>query len=225
MLVRYYLLALFTVMILIVSCAAPKAVFRPGYDIKRNFDNTKSAKYILEEGQRGFIEMDGKSYAFQLLAINSDSNVTIDLLDRGKTLALSNDITQNETFEGFDGTVGFKLSAVIHGAAVMYVYIDRNESPAPAAKASDMDKIDLHLAVLADTTIKLRLDDGDMKEISLPAGTKVNWSAANRAEIEIAEASKVHLEINNVTYQPAKGVDHMHKVVTLKEGKLAIESR
>lgn len=222
---RYYPVTLFAVIMLIVSCAAQNTAFRPGFDLSRNFDNRRSAKYILEEGQRGFIELDGKSYAFELLRINSQSNVTIELLDRDKTLDLSNNITQTDTFEGLKGTVGFQLSSVIQGAAIMYVYVNRDESQAPAAKASSVDRIDLHLEILEDTTVKLRLDDNEMKEIALPAETKVNWSAAARAEIELAEAHKVRLEINGVTYKPAEGVDRMHKVVTLQEGKLVIESR
>lgn len=222
---RCYPFALFTVMMLIVACAAQNTAFRPGFDLSRNFDNRRSAKYILEEGQRGFIELEGNSYAFELLRINSESSVTIELLDRGRTLDLSNKITQTETFEGFEGTVGFQLSSVIQGAAIMYVSVHRDENPAPAAKASEVAKIDLHLEILEDTTVKLGLDDNEIKEIELPAETKVTWSAAARAEIELAEAHKVHLEINGVTYKPAEGVDRMHQVVTLQEGKLTIESR
>lgn len=115
---------------------SPKNKFRTGYDILRSFNGRSSAKYILKAGQRGFLEIDGKRYAFELLRIDTLSNVTIELLDSGEIVALSSQSRKEVTLDDFDGRAAFELSMVLRAAAIIYVYIHRQESAIQAPDTS-----------------------------------------------------------------------------------------
>lgn len=225
-----YAVTLITVFLLLTACAANNNAFRPGRDLRADLGQKRSAKFILGIGQRGYLDIEGQSYGFELIRINSTTNVTIELLAGGETVTLSAQLLKKVALSGDGPRVTFELSTVVREATIIYVYAEGPQtSPGPAeaakAEAPGPETIRLHLRALEDTTVTLALDDKDSQAIPLPKGTEVSWEATRRAEITLPDARKVIFEINGVIHQPAQGTDSLHTVVQRRDGRLVVESR
>jgi hypothetical protein len=124
------LMATFLQLMALIACTSPasKINFRSGHDILRSFENRNSAKFILKAGQRGFLDIDGRQYVFELLRVDTLSNVTIELRHSGERVALSAQSRKEVQLDGFNGNAAFELSMVVREAAIIYVYIQREEN-------------------------------------------------------------------------------------------------
>lgn len=124
------LMAMLLQFIALIACTSQpsKINFRYGNDILRSFENRNSAKFILKAGQRGFLDIDGRQYVFELLRIDTLNNVTIELLHSGELVVLSAQSKKEVQLDGFNGNAAFELSMVVRDAAILFVYIQREEN-------------------------------------------------------------------------------------------------
>lgn len=213
------------------ACATTGKTYRPGRDVRADLGKKGSAKFILGIGQRGFLDIDGNSYGFELSRIDTMDNIAIELLSTGKTINLSAQMLKKVSLAVDGPQVTFEFSSMVRGAAIIYVYADRTQPTpepviAPTSKPTPgTEKIRIHLKTLDNTAVTLALDNGDSQEIPLPKGTEVSWEATQQAEITLQQASKAVLEINGVTYRPAQGAESLHIMVMLQDGRLVVENR
>lgn len=212
----------------LTACAAPGNEYRPGSDVRGDLDKKRSAKFILQVGQRGFVTLDGGEHGFELLRMNSMSNVTIQLLDSGEQLELSAQLPKKVRLSEQGVPVTFELSTTVREMAVIYARVERDAATpaaAPAAAAPAADKVALHLKVLAPTTVTLTLDDQPAQSIPLPGGTEVTWTARERLEIQLPEADRAVVEINGAIHRPGAQGRSQHLLIQRKAQGLVIESR
>ncbi len=209
------------------ACAAGSQDYRPGRDIRADLTKSSRAKFILEVGQRGFIKIDNNEFSFELLRMNSGSNVTIELLDTGTKLDLPGQISKPVQPEAFDQPIVFELSTVIREAAIIYVSKRPREPQVETMPDDDMivKKIHITVTILEDTTVHLALDDDAIKEMTLPKGTQASWEADRFAEVVILEADRAVLEVNRTIYKSAAEGKGLHLVVKTQDGRLVVENR
>lgn len=226
----FFPIFLISILLMIAGCSSTgKHSYKQGAEGQTDSNTEGVEKYELKNGQKGIVTIDGKDYAFEVLRINSQNNVTI-VLENGKKYHLQTKSAKSVKFVDDLGAATFELYRVIQDTAIIHV----RKPTQTAAKApgktdkinpSEIKKIQLSLTISQDTTVKLSLEGQILKEIPLPQGTQVNWEAEHSVEIELPEAEKATLEINGTFYKTSENKKALHLFVEIKEGKLIVESR
>lgn len=216
-----------------VACSSTgKHSYKQDSEGHTDSDIEKATEYKLKKGQKGIVTIGEKDYAFDLLRINSQDNVTISLKN-GKKYHLPTKSAKSVQFDDDLAAVTFELYRVVQDAAIILVRIPPHViAKAPektekniSADTSEMEKIRLNLTLVQDTLIKLSLDGQLLKKIPLPQGTQVNWEAKHSVEIELPESPKAILKINDTLYKTSENENALHLFVNIKEGKLIVEIR
>lgn len=224
----YRLVQIGLVLLTIIACSTGDATrYRVGMDIRADLDNIKKAKFILQVGRRGFITIGNAEYGFELVRINTPSNVTIEMLDTGDTIELPSQIAK-PIQPGKDAPIiTFELSTVLRESAIIYARKSdqrSTEMQAPPETESKEPTIQIALTVLEETTITLKLDDEASKVIPLPKGTRINWEAKKFFEINLPEPEKAGLEINGTVYKTADRDSALRITAEIQNGRLTIET-
>ena len=229
--INYLTILMLSTLLTLVACTGTGTYpYRQTSEGHTDASMEDGSSYTLKNGQKGRVTINDRHYTFELLRINSQNNVTI-VLQNGKKFHLPKKTSKLVQFDDDLEEVTFELDRVIQDAAIIHV----RKSPQVMAKTSGktitspkgdtLEKIQLTLTIVQNTTVKLSLDGQGLKEIPLPQGTRVHWEAENSVDIKLPEADKARLEINGTTYKSSNDVTELHLFAKIKDGKLTVEYR